>query len=132
MQWPLTFYTNNFPVRHGFRFIMEPMPEWVGGRAWLGMIFIRPRYKDDVGIYRHELNHVKWFFLTFGLMPILTKFRRFRLFFETNAYKEQMRWLDKNSHNLTLDEAAFRLADPPTDHYDFGISVEEAKQLLQE
>ncbi|MGQ0711188.1 MAG: hypothetical protein ACT4NV_15745 [Rhodoferax sp.] len=44
------------------------MPDWVGGYASGPVVRIRPKYRDrgDVGIHRHELEHVRQWYA--GLM----------------------------------------------------------------
>ncbi len=47
----LTFYTDNIPV--GF-----------GGFTRTFLVYIRPKYKDDVGLHEHEYMHVKQWWVT--------------------------------------------------------------------
>jgi hypothetical protein len=43
----MTFYTDRF------------MADWVGARAIMFLVLIRPKYKADKGIHAHEYMHVK-------------------------------------------------------------------------
>lgn len=77
MTWPLTFYVDT--LKSGF-----------AGQVNGPIIRILKTYKDDAGIYRHELLHVKQWFatLTFhGLLYALVP--RYKLWAEVAAYKEQ-------------------------------------------
>jgi hypothetical protein len=81
MIWPLTFYTD-FGV-----------PDGSAGCARGPVIFIRPKYRNDYGLYRHELLHVKQaiagFFVIHALFYLLWK--PYRLWAEVQAYREQAR-----------------------------------------
>ena len=114
--YPLTFYTDKF---------LEP---WQGGRCAGPVILIRPKYRDDVGIYKHELEHIKQGFRTFGLHAILYNISdRYALWAEVRAYQEQMKWPDRFGNKMTLEDAANRLANR---EYGFGLTIEEAKWKL--
>lgn len=81
MNWPLTFYTD-FGV-----------PEGSAACARGPVILIRPKYRDDNGIYAHEWTHVKQsfmgLFILHALMYLLHKGYRFSC--EVEAYREQAR-----------------------------------------
>ena len=100
--------------------------EWQAGFAWGPLIFIRPAYREDEGLYQHELTHVKQWFLTLTLHWFLYRIRRYRLWAEARAYHKQMQYPDRNGKNLSLDDAAERLAA----NYDLGITVEQAKKYI--
>ena len=137
----LTIYTNKL------------LPEWVGARAIMFLVLIRPKYRDDKGIHEHEYTHVKqWYkwtglalllFLLAGLaMPeywqdiasasvlstavfaMLYKFSTsFRLEAEAEAYAAQV------NAGADLDKMAKHLANP---NYNLGISVEQARRKIEE
>ena len=114
MTYPLIFYTDN-------------LPEWMGGCANGPVIRIRPKYKYDAGILKHELQHVKQWFATLGLHSLLYLVsKRYRQWAEVQAYRAQMRWPDRNGYCMDIDYAAELLATK----YDLGISTDEAKELL--
>lgn len=66
------------------------VPEGSAGCARGPLIFIRPEYRDDVGLREHEWTHVKQWFRTLGLHSLLYLFCwRYRFNAEVEAYKVQ-------------------------------------------
>lgn len=117
MRWPLTIYTDRI------------LADWQGGQARGPLILIRPKYRGDEGIYRHELEHVKQWFFSVGMMSFLYLLSRtWRARYEAAAYREQTCWPDGKGGALTLDAAAARLALPG---YDLGLTVEECRILIE-
>ena len=128
------------------------LPEWVGARAIMFLVLIRPKYRDDKGIHEHEYTHVKqWYkwtglalslFLLAGLalpeywqiiasasvlstalFAMLYQFSTsFRLEAEAEAYAAQVK------AGADLDKMAKHLANP---NYKLGISELEAKLEIQ-
>lgn len=103
----------------------DDLPVGVGGRQCGPLIFIRPKYRDDEGLYRHELEHIKqaWTLLLVGHALLTWLYRPYRQWAEAQAYRVQMHY----SPHLSFDDAARRLA---SDLYDLGISLDEAKTIL--
>ena len=114
MRWPFTFYTDD-------------MATWQGGYAYGPVIKIRPQYKEDEGIYQHELTHVKQWLLTLSLHWALYRIRRYRLWSEAQAYRKQMLYPDGNGGFLSVENAALRLANP---NYNLDITPAQAEQYL--
>ena len=133
MKWPLTFYTNRF------------LPSWAGGKAIGPVIILRPKYKGtDEGIYQHELQHVKhWFVISaiacgllylihpalgpagigvYGLLYLLIP--EFRLWAEVDCYKKQMRFYEDDRTLLFAAAIAAR--------YKLRITESVAASLLRE
>lgn len=101
-----------------------------GGKAQGPVITIAPKYRDDEGIHAHELEHVRQWWLTLTVHAWLYLFvRRYRLWAEARAYRVQMKYVDRNGHRLTLDEAADRLASPI---YKFNLTHREAIAALMD
>ena len=133
-----------------------------GGDTRAFVIFIRPKYRGDVGMRMHELQHVRqwwtgcaigflfgqlwawtypllmpwWEWLTYCAVlggtahELLYYFvRRYRMWGEAQAYREQMRHPDRNGNLLTLDGAAARLADEGL--YHLGITVDQARGVIR-
>ena len=136
MKFPsLTFYTDR-------------LPNDVGGRTNGPIVRIRPLYLADVGIHKHEYEHVKQFWsvglvaavllalvdlsLTLGgfaAHPLLYKFcRKYRLVCEVSAYKVQMQFANASGARLSLDGAAQRLMSP---RYDLRLFRDLAVALLR-
>jgi hypothetical protein len=113
-----------YPVKY-----TDEMPEWQAGYARGPLIRIRPTYKDDVGMYQHELTHVKQWFLSLGIHPLLYLWRPYRLWSEASAYAVQMKYLDRHGGYLTLENAAYRLALP---QYDLHITEAEAANFIKD
>ena len=133
----LNFYTDRF------------VPEGAGGCARGPLIFIREKYRNDRGILEHERAHRKqWFVQTVVWAALLAAaawcfaipyeiaivsigahgglylvVRRYRLWAEVAAYREQMKW-----GNLAPESAARRLAKPC---YRLGITAEQAMKYFE-
>lgn len=75
-KYGLVVYTN-FGVHKGF-----------AGTTYGPLVFIRPVYKDDIGLLKHELVHTKQFW-TLRLLT-MSKLER-----ELEAYAEQIKWYDE-------------------------------------
>lgn len=130
MTYPLTFY-------------VDSLPAGVGGCANGPVIRILKKYRGDIGILKHEIEHVRqWWVLTvltapvfYLIDPMLTGLcmaahpalylavRQYRLWCEVRAYRIQMRHPDKNGAYLSASGAARRLAVP---RYRLNLSVEQA------
>jgi hypothetical protein len=107
----VVFYTNLF-VRKGYAGIT------IGPFA-----FIRPKYKDDVGLRKHEEKHIEQFWRYFGWFPIFYLLsERFRLKVEVEAYREQLRYCS--------DDRTERFAWYIANKYRINITVAEAVKLL--
>ncbi len=137
----LTIYTDRF------------MADWVGARAIMFLVLIRPKYKDDKGIHAHEYTHVKQWYRWGGLWALLVTIAlfifpdsvqvivpfyalsiclfplmyvvipSFRLEAEAEAYAAQV------NAGADINDMAHRLASP---NYKLDISDEEAAMLLLE
>ena len=112
MRWPLTFYTD-FGV-----------PQGSAGATRGPVVFIRPSKKDDGGLYRHELVHVRQSLagllvvhaLLYALVP------RYRLWCEVQAYREQLKYSPGR-------EALF--ARFIAEKYRLNITAEAAEEMLR-
>lgn len=114
MRWPLTFYTD-FGV-----------PQGAAGAARGPVVFIRPSKKDDEGLYRHELEHVKqWFRGLFIFHSLLYKFLpEYRLWAEVQAFKKQAKYYADDRIPLFAAAIATR--------YRLSVTKEAAESLLRE
>jgi hypothetical protein len=133
MKYPLTFYTNRF------------LPSWAGGRAIGPIIVLRPKYKGtDEGIYQHEVQHVKhwwlfsivWCSILYFIHPFLTPagigmygllyllIPEFRLWAEVDCYKKQAKYY--------LDDRIPRFAKAIAEKYNLFISADSVEKLLRE
>ena len=108
-------------------FYTDWIKEGRGGVTNAFVIRLRPKYKDDEGIYQHELVHVKqwWRTLSFtSFLYLLSK--RYRLKAEVEAYRKQ---LEYNPGNLI--KYATWLSDPSSKTgYGLNVSREEVIRLL--
>ena len=87
----------------------DSLPDGTGGATNGPVIRIRPKYKDDEGIYKHEELHVWQWWLTMGLHSVLYLFvREYRQWAEIAAYRRQMRY----PPYLPIEAAARRLSGP--------------------
>ncbi len=106
----------------------DRLPDGVGGCANGPLIRIRPKYREDVGIHEHELEHVRQWWITLGVHSLLYLLvRRYRLWAEVQAYRAQMEHRDRHGGYLTIEAAAARLANP---RYRLGLTVDQAAAAL--
>jgi hypothetical protein len=111
MLYPLTFYTKTLPPN-------------VGGVAQGPIIRILEKYRGDVGIYKHELTHVKQWFLTLGIHSILYLFsRKYRLWSEVEAFREQSKHYPDDRKPLFASYIA--------NGYKLSVSTDEVLKLLR-
>lgn len=93
------------------------------GAITLGFIvLIRPKYKSDIGLIEHEKIHIEQWKRTFGLFWILYCFKKWRLKYEVEAYKVQLKYSPND-----IDLFSYYLSH----NYRLSITQEEAKRLLQ-
>lgn len=84
------------------------------------VILIRPNKRGDIQLIRHEEAHVRQFWRSFGLFPILYLVSKtYRLKCEVEAYKESM------DYGMPWHDAAYNLRK-----YDSGLSYGAAIKLL--
>jgi hypothetical protein len=108
----LTFYTN-FGI-----------PEQFAGCTRGPFVFIRPEYRNDVGLLKHEQTHVKQWFRTLGFHPLMYLLSdSYKLASEVECYKEQA----KEYSDDRLPMFAVFIADK----YGLNISAEDALELLR-
>ena len=76
-----------------FIFYTKNLPENIGGCTNAFIIRIKPKYKNDLGIHKHEIYHVKQWYRTCGLHSFLYLFsKKYKLKSEIEAYKEQLKY----------------------------------------
>jgi hypothetical protein len=107
----MTFYTT--------RFIKKPH----AGTTYGPFIFIKPEYKDDIGLLAHEREHVAQWFCTFGLHSLFYRLsERYRLWSEVRAYRVQLK------HSPGREEL---FASFIAERYKLKITQQEALELLK-
>ena len=116
MKYPLTFYTDKLvPKTAGacVRVILLPV------------ILIRPKYKNDFGLYMHELEHVKQAFkgLLIGHVLLYALSKKYRLKCEVEAYREQS--LHYSNDRIPL------FANFIANGYNLKVSREEAESMIR-
>jgi len=111
-----------------------------GGSSKFCFIKINPKFKDDVGLHKHELEHVKQFwggvllslpsFFIHPLLPLAgllcfpllyTFSRKFRLWSEVQAYKVQLKY--------NKDDVEYFVKYLVED-YDLKINHDQARHFL--
>lgn len=106
----------------------DNLPEGVGGEARAFFVRIRPSYRNDVGIHRHEEEHVYQWWVTFGLHSLLYLVsKKYRLWSEVQAYRKQL----QNPPADQKDEYRWMYARYISEDYKLSISVTEAYKLLE-
>ena len=112
MKWPLVFH-------------VDSLPGTVRGRAIGPFIQIRKVYKNDYGLYQHELEHVKQAFLGLfiihGLLYLFSS--KYKLWSEVQAFKKQASYYEDDRIPLFALAIATR--------YKLDVSVAEAERLLR-
>jgi hypothetical protein len=97
---------------------------WAAGTTYGPFVFIRPQYKNDIGLLEHELVHVNQFWRTLGLMELLYEFSaKYRFKYEVEAYKKQL--------NYYPDDRTRLFAQFLVDRYGLGITFDEALAELK-
>jgi hypothetical protein len=110
MTYPLTFYVKFLPPN-------------VGGRANGPVIRILEKYRNDKGIYEHELVHVKHWFCSLGLFPFFyLLIPKVRLWAEVQAYREQLQYY--------ADDRSWQFAGFIANKYGLKITQYDAHALL--
>lgn len=113
-----------------FTVYTDNLPEGVAGQAHGPVILIRPQYRNDIGLYEHELTHVLQWYMTLMLHPILyVLFQKYRLWAEVQAYRKQMQFPNANGVLLPVERAAQFLAQP---RYNLGITESDALNYLNQ
>lgn len=108
----------------------DRLPENAAGRVLFGIAFIRPAYRDDIGLHEHERVHVhqtlRGLILVHGWRYRFSKAYRLRC--EVEAYKEQLKHPPANSDVVRYrDMYAGFIAN----HYGLDLSVDRARELLE-
>ena len=103
-------------------FYSDNLPDGVGGRTQLFVVRIRPAYKDDIGIEKHEAEHVRQFWN----LPLIDTalygwWAGYRQWAEIAAYKVQLKYSPDQLLNF---------AQRMTEMYNLKITKEEALKLL--
>lgn len=87
------------------------------------VVLIRPSFKNDISLLKHELTHVKQFYRN-PLHALFYNFSKsYRLKCEIEAYKEQLKYC----HPININHFAYLISN----NYNLDITIEEAKTLLQ-
>ena len=107
----------------------DGLPEGVGGRATVLTVRILNKYKDDIGIHKHESWHIIQRYLTLGLHSILKKMiPAYAKWVEVSAYRRQLKYPPANIN----PEAYITLYYAPAlvNKYGLNITFEEAVKAL--
>ncbi len=71
----------------------DVMPEEKGGYVSGLTVYIRPKYRDDIGILKHEEFHILQRYMTLGLHNCIKDLsKRYAIWVEVSAYREQLKW----------------------------------------
>lgn len=113
----------------------DDMPAENGGYAKLWFVRIRPKYRDngDVGILKHELEHVRQWWRLLLLHPVLYLCsKKYRQWSEVQAYREQLKYTPAVTNQpLYRSLYATWLSDPSkVTGYGLTLTKEEALKLL--
>lgn len=108
----ITIYTEKLPK------------DWAGGWCYGPLILIRPKHKNDKGLYVHELFHSTQFWMTLGIHGILYHLiSKYRYWSEIWAYRRQLKY-SKGSEK--------HFAQVISKHYRLNVTKEQAlKDLLE-
>lgn len=133
----------------------DKLPDNVGGRTTMFTVRIKPKYKDDMGILKHEEIHIgQYWTITLALLllsgiggcfrplvwltaifcpmvePILCQLSApYRQWKEVKAYREQLKWppaTDSTEYYSVLYSVFL------SQNYNLKITIKEARELLKE
>lgn len=108
----MVFYTDRF-VKTGF-----------AGTTYGPFIFIRPKYKSDVGLLAHEQTHVRQFWRMFPILGIRYRLsKKWRFAIEAEAYAVQSRYY--------ADDRVPLFAKMISEKYGLGVSIEVAEREIR-
>jgi hypothetical protein len=83
------------------------VPDKSAGCARGPFIFIRPKYKHDIGLLKHEQEHVKQWLMTLGFHGLLyLLFDKYKLWAEVQAYKKQSLYYEQDRLELFAEYIA--------------------------
>ena len=129
--------------------IARYLPNGFGGTAQGPLIKLLPKYQHDVGLLEHEKTHVRQWYAVLGLGLLLCTLltllvsidlwplyglslilhqliyklvRPYRRWCEVRAYRKQVKTGSYTNINFAVNALV--------DKYDLGISIDEAKALL--
>ncbi len=69
------------------------MPEEKGGYVSGLTVYIRPKYKDDIGIHKHEECHILQRYMTLGFHNVIKSLsEKYSQWVEISSYREQLKW----------------------------------------
>lgn len=92
-------------------FKVDSLPLSMAGCAIGPLVLIRTKRWDDASLLAHELVHVRQWYRTFGLFPLLYLLSdRYRLRVEIEAYRVQLALKPAGEREAFLDSAAWTLA----------------------
>jgi hypothetical protein len=132
----ITRYTDNLPAH-------------VGGMAQGPYIRIRPKYKDDIGLHRHEEEHVRqWWVATIGSAVVIAGLAyqfQFPMFAAIGSigvhgllYKfvpSYRLWAEVQAHKIQMehypDDLSAFFGERIATLYNLKITAEEAAKLLR-
>jgi hypothetical protein len=101
----------------------DRIPQRFAGMTFTFVILIRPAHRNDAGLHEHEKVHVRQFWLTWGLHPLLYGLSKgYRLRAEVEAYRVQLRFSPGNEELF----AGFLATK-----YGLAVTPENALRLLK-
>lgn len=105
----------------------DRVPKGSAGVANAFVVRIRPKYKNDVGLLAHELEHVRQWWV----LPLISDFmylfsKRYRMWAEAEAYRKQIKAYPSEDRNRFAAKAVFFLMQK----YNLDLSTEKAKKLI--
>lgn len=100
------------------------IPARFAGYTIAFIILIRPAYRDDAGLLAHEQTHVKQFWRSLGVLPLLYEISKYwRLKLEVEAYRAQKACYP--------DDRRPQFAQFLATKYGLDITAQDALKLLQ-
>lgn len=111
-------------MKYFLTFYVDTLPDNSAGVANGPIIRILKSHKDDIGLHKHEMVHVKQWLRTFMIHPFFYKFsKQYRLDSEVEAYREQLKYYK--------DDRSIQFAGFIADDYDLDIKKEDVVLLLR-
>lgn len=105
----------------------DSLPKHVGGRCKSFVSFIRPKYKNDIGLHEHEYTHFKqtWKGLLFIHIALYKGSKTYRMKCEAEAFAAQLK------HSVDTIRDLNHFSRILATRYSLGCTIEQARNAIK-
>jgi hypothetical protein len=114
-------YSDDLPTGTGGKCFYPLIPKWGTCK-----IIIRPKYKDNLGLLKHEIKHAEQYHISFFHELKYELSKKYRYKCELEAYKEQMK-----TYNYTSIKECEWIVKTLLNKYDLGVSKSDIEKDLK-